>query len=106
MGIFEVHRMREEDADLVLAHADERTLRQHKGKCGDANRSVMRPALPQAHFTRGKPAKILRSKRTRDQRTRNDQRKRARLCKISHLTRLSAALARWRSRHRLCPCKP
>jgi len=29
VGIFEVYRLREEDADLVLAHADERTLRRH-----------------------------------------------------------------------------
>ena len=36
MGIFEVHRMREEDADLVLAHADERTLRQHIKRQGAA----------------------------------------------------------------------
>ena len=34
MGIFEIHRLREEDADLILAHADERTLRQHIRKRG------------------------------------------------------------------------
>ena len=28
-GIFEIHRLREEDADLILAHADEHTLRRH-----------------------------------------------------------------------------
>ena len=28
-GVFEVHRLREADADLILAHADERTFRQH-----------------------------------------------------------------------------
>ena len=27
IGIFEIHRLREEDADLILAHADEHTLR-------------------------------------------------------------------------------
>ena len=29
VGIFEIHRLREEDADLILAHADEHTLRRH-----------------------------------------------------------------------------
>ena len=29
IGIFEIHRLREEDADLILAHADEHTLRRH-----------------------------------------------------------------------------
>ena len=28
-GIFEIHRLREEDADLILAHTDEHTLRRH-----------------------------------------------------------------------------
>ncbi len=28
-GVFEIHRLREEDADLILAHADEHTLRRH-----------------------------------------------------------------------------
>ncbi len=27
IGVFEIHRLREQDADLILAHADERTLR-------------------------------------------------------------------------------
>lgn len=29
IGIFEIHRMRDEDADLILAHADERAIRAH-----------------------------------------------------------------------------
>jgi general secretion pathway protein E len=29
IGVFEIHRLREEDADLLLAHADEHTLRRH-----------------------------------------------------------------------------
>ena len=29
IGIFEIHRLREADADLILAHADEHTLRRH-----------------------------------------------------------------------------
>ena len=29
VGIFEIHRLREDDADLILAHADEHTLRRH-----------------------------------------------------------------------------
>ena len=28
-GVFEIHRLREADADLILAHADEHTLRRH-----------------------------------------------------------------------------
>ncbi len=34
IGIFEVHRLREEDADLILKHADERTLRRHMRMAG------------------------------------------------------------------------
>jgi general secretion pathway protein E len=34
LGVFEVHRLREEDADLIQAHADERTLRQHLKRYG------------------------------------------------------------------------
>jgi type II secretory ATPase GspE/PulE/Tfp pilus assembly ATPase PilB-like protein len=29
VGVFEIHRLREEDADVILAHADEHTLRRH-----------------------------------------------------------------------------
>ena len=29
VGVFEIHRLAEEDADLILAHADEHTLRRH-----------------------------------------------------------------------------
>lgn len=29
VGVFEIHRLREADADLILAHADEHTLRRH-----------------------------------------------------------------------------
>jgi type II secretory ATPase GspE/PulE/Tfp pilus assembly ATPase PilB-like protein len=29
IGVFEIHRLREADADLILAHADEHTLRRH-----------------------------------------------------------------------------
>ena len=29
IGVFEIHRLREEDADLILAHVDEHTLRRH-----------------------------------------------------------------------------
>jgi type II secretory ATPase GspE/PulE/Tfp pilus assembly ATPase PilB-like protein len=29
VGVFEIHRLREKDADLLLAHADEHTLRRH-----------------------------------------------------------------------------
>jgi type II secretory ATPase GspE/PulE/Tfp pilus assembly ATPase PilB-like protein len=29
VGIFEIHRLNEEDADLILAHADEHSLRKH-----------------------------------------------------------------------------
>ncbi len=34
IGIFEAYRLREEDADLILQHADERTLRRHIRKYG------------------------------------------------------------------------
>jgi type II secretory ATPase GspE/PulE/Tfp pilus assembly ATPase PilB-like protein len=34
IGIFEVYRLREEDADLILQHADEHTLRRHIRKHG------------------------------------------------------------------------
>ncbi len=37
MGIFEIHRLREEDADLLMTHADERTLRQHIRQRGAAS---------------------------------------------------------------------
>lgn len=46
VGIFEIHRMREEDADLILANADEHTLRRHLRGSGtlsmleDAQRKV------------------------------------------------------------------
>ena len=33
-GIFEIHRLREADADLILAHADEHTLRRHLRRLG------------------------------------------------------------------------
>ncbi len=33
-GVFEIHRLREEDADLILAHADEHTLRRRLRSCG------------------------------------------------------------------------
>jgi type II secretory ATPase GspE/PulE/Tfp pilus assembly ATPase PilB-like protein len=34
IGIFEVYRLREEDVDLILSHADEHTLRRHIRKYG------------------------------------------------------------------------
>ena len=34
IGVFEIHRLREQDADLILAHADERTLRRQMRECG------------------------------------------------------------------------
>ena len=39
VGVFEIHRLREEDADLILAHADEHTLRRHL--CGRGGRSLL-----------------------------------------------------------------
>ncbi len=33
-GIFEIHRLREADADLILSHADEHTLRRHLRRLG------------------------------------------------------------------------
>lgn len=33
-GVFEIHRLGEEDADLILAHADEHTLRRHLRRHG------------------------------------------------------------------------
>jgi general secretion pathway protein E len=33
-GVFEIHRLREADADLILAHADEHTLRRHLRRLG------------------------------------------------------------------------
>ncbi len=33
-GIFEIHRLREADADLILAHSDEHTLRRHLRRLG------------------------------------------------------------------------
>jgi type II secretory ATPase GspE/PulE/Tfp pilus assembly ATPase PilB-like protein len=34
IGVFEIHRLREQDADLILAHGDERTLRRQMRECG------------------------------------------------------------------------
>lgn len=34
IGVFEIHRLREQDADLILAHADERTLRRQMRERG------------------------------------------------------------------------
>ena len=34
IGIFEVWRLRGEDADLILKHADEHTMRRHIRRCG------------------------------------------------------------------------
>jgi len=34
IGIFEIHRLREADADLILSHADEHTLRRHLRRLG------------------------------------------------------------------------